>query len=108
MLDFPSFPQWASAHIRSIQQLDSNGSPSASQNADGPAVGSKLKVELKGMTFSPVVVVSNPRTAYMLLKTKLSLFFRHVVEKHIKARAKCKISSADKHVSSPLTDQHAN
>lgn len=56
MLDFPSYPQWASAHIRSIEIVDNK--TSSTINTDGPPVGSKLKVVLKSMTFNPVVVVS--------------------------------------------------
>lgn len=56
MLDFPSYPQWAHTPIRNVEVVDAK--PSSTSHADGPPVGTKLKIVLKGMTFSPIVVVS--------------------------------------------------
>ena len=49
-LDWSRYPEWAGAHIKSIEV--------ASRKEEGTIqAGDKLKVALKGMTFSPVVLV---------------------------------------------------
>jgi hypothetical protein len=83
LLDFPSYPQWASAHIRTIKVIDTAKAvspPPAGHAPDGPAVGSNLEVQLAGMTFKPNVVVScRPRTRHVIHRQPDKLTFVYVL-----------------------------
>ncbi|MCJ1404386.1 hypothetical protein MMC11_007611 [Xylographa trunciseda] len=52
LLDFDSYPEWAKAHIKSIQL--------ASGDTDEIKPGDKLKVSLTGMSFSSKVKTNTP------------------------------------------------
>ena len=59
MLDFDAYPQWSSDFVKSIAVTQpGKGHLDTSLNPAGPAVGAKLAVALKGMSFAPTVVVS--------------------------------------------------
>jgi hypothetical protein len=55
-LDFPRIPQWTQGFIRSISPQTPN------KPATSLAAGDKLNVQLEGMSFAPVVLVSRPTT----------------------------------------------
>lgn len=53
-LDWEALPTWSKSFVASIETTSSPTTP----GPDGPPEGSRLKVVLKGMTFTPVVEVS--------------------------------------------------
>jgi hypothetical protein len=55
-LDFPRIPQWTQGFIRSITPQTPN------KSATSLEAGDKLTVQLEGMSFAPVVLVSRPST----------------------------------------------
>jgi hypothetical protein len=63
MLDFEAYPQWSSEFVKTITvSQPGKNQVAASLNPAGPAVGAKLAVVLKGMSFAPTVVVSQAST----------------------------------------------
>jgi hypothetical protein len=66
-LDFPRIPQWTQGFIRSITPQTPN------KLATSLEAGDKLTVQLEGMSFSPVVLVSLVPTLYRIALALTSL-----------------------------------